>query len=62
MALGNEARTEPRIAKLEVSEARVRRIMADAGGLSPLPRPLHILLNGPSYGAGHYRTGGMDPG
>ena len=34
MALGNEASTEPRIAKLEVSEQPwVRRIMADAGGL-----------------------------
>ena len=27
------------------------RIIADAGGLRPLPRPLQILLNGTPYGA-----------
>jgi hypothetical protein len=47
MALGNEASTGPRIAKLKgYRTAWVRRIIADAGALSPLPRPLQILLNG----------------
>jgi hypothetical protein len=58
MVLGNEASTEPRIAKLEVSEQPgVRRIMADPGGLRPLSRPLQILLNGPLWRR-HYHTGG----
>jgi hypothetical protein len=47
MALGNEASTGPRIAKLKgYRTAWVRRIIADARGLGPLPRPLQILLDG----------------
>ena len=48
MALGNEASTGPRIAKLGLANSLGATIMADAGGLRPLPRPLQILLKAPT--------------
>jgi len=61
MALGNEARAEPRIAKLEISEQLGATNNADAGGLRSLPAAAADPTERTSTAEG-YHTGGTAKG